>query len=282
MSVISGKNMAVNSDTGSGVFKFRIWQKHYPPVQVGGNQQGAVARELGNTDWGGDFWANGVYPAVLPNDSFSFKCAPAQTGSIMVSGTARCQSVEIVVDGRNPEQPAPIYHHVRFAANGTALATGGDATDVADTSTTEVYGPKGLCAYFGSSQDHTVFQRLLLFARGQVPYVDCTSDGVFGRTEGEIDAEFEWIMLTDDSTDFIDEANGEQTARLYVDTTVYYELNWMEIVDTPDAWEADRMAAREPVQAKFKAAFTGHSGTTAGTITLGDGSNTQWWPTDDR
>ena len=276
--VISGKNMAVNSDTGTGIYHFRIYQKHYPPWMVGGNQLGAVARELGNTDWGGDVWGNGHTPVILPNDSFSFECAPAQSGSIGVSGTARCLAVEIVVDNRNPEDPQPIWWHARFGANGTALTTG--ATAPTDTSVPKLYPPKGLCAYFGSSQIRTKYQRLFLFARGVVATVDCTSDGVFLRTEGEIDGDLTWIVNTNDSSDFLDEASGEQRTRMYVTATDYWQVDWMEIVDTPDPWEANRREPRDPVQATFKAAFTGHSGTTDGSITQPDG--TEWWPTDGR
>jgi len=275
---LSGKNMAINAESGTGIFAFRIYQKHYPPLMVGGNQSGAVARELGNTDWGGWFRANGHTPTVLPNDEFNFQCAPRQTGDVGVSGTALCIAAEIVVDQRNPKQPVPIYHTVHFAAQGTALSTG--ETAPTDTSTPVVYPPKGLCAYFGSSQAHTVYQRLMLFSRGVVETVDCTTDGVFGRDGGEIDAEFEWTINTDDSSDFIDESDGQQSARLYVTSTTYWALDWMTIVDTPDAWEIDRMSPGNPVQCTFKARFSGHSGTTAGSITLPN--TTEWWPTDGR
>ena len=271
--ILSGKNMAVNAAAGSKIFAFRINVTHYPPWMVGGNQSGGVARELGNTDWDVMYRENNHTPTVFPGDSFTFECAPKQTGNVAVSGTALCTAIEIVVDSRDPRNPVPIYSTVQAKADGT-LSLG--QTAPTDTATTVLYSPKGLCAYFGSSQTHTKYQRLKIFTRGDVETVDCTTDGQVQRDTGELDAEFEWIINTDDSSDFPLASAGEQTARCYVESAAYWEINWMEIAESPGPWMADRRSRpNTPVDARFLAKFTGHSGTTPGTIVNPAGA-TKW------
>jgi hypothetical protein len=240
---------------------------------VGGNQQGGVARELGNVDWHGWYRGNGHTPVVFVGDSYTFTCAPKQTGDVAVSGTALCVGIEIVADQRDPDNPVPIYHTVHFAAAG-ALSTGETAPE--DSSTTVVYPPKGLCAYFGTSQARTKYQRLWMYDRAPARTVDCTSDGQIIWAAGELDATFEWIVNTDDSSDFPSVSADDQTTRMYVTAATYWELNWMYITDAPDPWEANR---RQPkvVDAKFAAAFNGHSGTTVGHIN-NPAEDTKWPP----
>ena len=274
--ILSGRNMAV--DGADGCFEFRIHKKHYPVTQVGGNQKAGMMRKECNIDWGGYYRANGYTPATLPNDDFTFKCAPEQTGDIGVSGTALCLAVEIVVDTRNPKQPLPIYHTVFFAANGTDLSL--DQTAPTDTSTPTIYPPKGLCAYFGSSQTGTKYQSLRIFSRGSSEAVDCTTDGVFARDKGEIDAEFRWIRNIKDSGGFPTPADGQKVARMYVTSALYWALTWMQIEDCPDPWAHSRMGPNSPVDGAFRATFSGHSGTTDGSIVMPD--STEFWPTDGR
>lgn len=271
--ILSGKNMAVDSTNATGIYAFHIEMDHYPPWMVGGNQSGAVIRDSGNLDWGGFFKANGHTPVLFPNDSFTFLCAPKQTGSVGVSGTAICLAIEIVVDQRNPRNPVPIVNQVWFAANG-AIVPG--TTAPTDTSTPQLFPGKGLCAYFGESQGRTKFQRLRIFSRGVVETVDCTSAGQFMRDGGEIDAEFEWIVNTDDSGDFPLPSAGEQNTRCYVTDSTYWDINWMEIVGYPKPWQADRRdRPTEPVDARFLAKFTAYAGTTKGYIKNPAGT-TKW------
>lgn len=270
--IYSGKDMSINAAAGTGIYQFAFTQVHIPPWQVGGNQSAAVARALGNYTWYGWYRANGHTPVVFPGEEYTFTCAPKQTGSVAVSGTALCLSIEVVADNRNPDEPVPLHHTVYYAAAG-ALTTGASAPG--DTSEAVIYPPKDLCAYFGGAIAHTKYQRLRMYDRATVKTVDCTTEGLIVWAPGELDAEYEWIINTDDSSDFHDVDAGMQTARMNVTDSTYWELNWMIIEDTPDDWNASRRPPKV-VDAKFRATFSGHSGTTKGHVK--DPAGTTKWP----
>lgn len=270
-SILSGKNMSVNASSASGVYAFEINQEHYPAWQVGGNQAGAVARAEGNFEWYGWFMANGHTPLLWVGDQFAFTCAPSQTGSLAVSGTALCVGLEIICDNRNPDEPVPLYHRVLFGPAGV-LSYG--VSSPTDSGTPAIYPPKGICAYYGSSIPRTKYQKLRIFDKAPVRTTDCTENGQIIWAAGELDAEYEWWINTDDPDDFpllsADPVNG----RMNVTDTEYWDLNWLRLTEYPKPWSASRRPPKV-VDAKFKAAWTGYNGTTQGYIKNPAGA-TKW------
>lgn len=260
MTVLRGKNMAVTGE--ETVFGFQIHTERTLEDMVAGNTDGAVMRVDGNDRWWGFYQLYGHTPARFPNDSFTFVCAPENTGSIAYSGTAKCQSIEIVNDIRNGRYVQSV---VTFLSHGALSAS---QTAPTDTSNPCPLSVKNTFPKFGSTSyddDNVDFMRLRILAKGMENnwYVTAASNGAVMHEDGDIDAEAEFRLLTEDSSDFPTIGDSDIYYH-YVTSTTYWQMTWMRVAGILP-WQGNR---QQPglVGATVKLAFTGFSCTQQGSI----------------
>lgn len=260
MGVIYGKNLSVDLDGAreQTVDSFVIEHQGEIPEVAASNTQGGMARVEGNIDWRGRYRLVGHSPIAFPNDAVTLIGTPETTGSKAVSGNARIEKIEITADVANGRYLETIVH---FGANG---ALSYSAAAVADSSSPAPLTSKGLTVNLdGAGQAGLDYWKLTIESK-IIRYVNSDTAGQYQRTEGDIDAQLAWRVQTDDSGDF-PIINARHVVQCEVTATTHWELTWMRILGV-QPWEVDRRERRKPVSAIITAAFTGFSGTMAGTI----------------
>jgi hypothetical protein len=224
-----GKVMAVDGESSIYNTFIRRFDRNAP--YRAGNTSGGTGRRQGNSYWDGYYWTYALdsdasrQPARFPNDQFSLDAA-FETGSLNMSGTARCTELEIIWDF---VQGTYVEHKVSFKCDG-ALSVG--STSPSDSSIACPMPVKDcLLKIDTGSGDTTVgtvnYMRLLI--RSLVcPVCNSSTSGQWQHKEGDTDIIAQW-RVDSDSPDDWPTISANAIVKMYVTATKYWELKWMRI-----------------------------------------------------
>lgn len=253
-----GKALSVDLDAAREETVDGWWIDHLSeiPEAAASNTQGGIDRVEGNIDWEGRYRLFGHSPIAFPGDDVVLIGTPETTGSKAVSGNARIEKIEITADIANGRYLESLVH---FGANGVLSYSQAAA---ADSSSPAPLSSKGLTVQLdGVDQARCNYWKLAIACKKH-RYADSGTAGQYYRADGDIDAQLVWRINTDDSGDF-PIINARHVVRCEVTASTYWELTWMRIESVRP--EIDRRT-NTLAGATITAAFTGFSGTMAGTI----------------
>lgn len=274
MSVISGKGGAV-----SGQDTVREWsittKKTLVPITAS-NTKGGTMRVQGNGDWSGSYSGYGHTPGVFPGDTFVF--TGSIDGVVGVTGNARCESVEVVID---IEGGKPIEYTVSFQSNG-ALSKG--AAVAVDIVVPNPFSSIGTKVEFGTMVASPVFTEIadvrtitLSFTKSLPEYASSDTGGDTKRVDANLDLTLAITVYTADFSTLPAEGS-EQHARVYVNASTFWELKWVRVEEL-SGLDVD-IAEGTPVGATINAGMHGFANVT-GTPTEGiikDPAQVTKWP----
>jgi len=223
MAVLAGVAGAVDGSNAIRVWSVSTTNDLQAYVHSG-TQQG-TGRLAGNGDWSGNYTAYGHTPDVMPGETFTF------TGSIDgtngATGSALVESVEIAWD---IEAGTIIQHVVNFASNGALTLGAAAATDVVVPDPPTSIGCKLTLAAPAATpafSEVTDIRTMTLTITSSNPsYASSTTAAATKRLRGNIDFTFTFSVYEDDFAD-IPAAGDIQSARVYVDATTFWDLNWI-------------------------------------------------------
>lgn len=230
MGVISGIGGAVNGQHTVHKWAVNVL-KTLIPYHASNTKKG-TARIAGNGDWNGSFSGLGHSPAQFPGDEFTF------TGSIDgtngVTGAARCESTEIVID---IEGGNPIAFTISFSSNG-ALTRG--AAAVTDSVVPDPPSSIGTKVELGTMVASPVFTELedvrtvtLTFSKSLPEYASSGTAGETKRVDANLDFTIAIAVYTNDFSTLPDEGD-ERQCRVFVDATTFWDLKWIRIEELSD------------------------------------------------
>lgn len=274
MSVISG-NLSLVDGISAREWMVREGADH--KRYVDSRTKGSGGRLAGNTDWSGRVSSFGYTPVKMPKELFTFK--GSVDGSKGVAGPVIVDSVEINWDIENGEI---IQHVTEFSGNGVFDDTDTSSlTDAAVPDPPTSIGTKLQLAVVAGSPSFSALadvrnMRLRITADNK-NYVTSSTGGVNYRKAGNIDAEFSAAVFAD-TINSLPSPNDFRFARIFVDSTLYWELRAMIFGEM-----SDLVANRETgdlIGCTLNAAFSGFfdvSGTPTEGIIHKPGASS-WWP----
>lgn len=274
MGTISGMKGAV--DGAHSVRNWSITSTAALQAAVASNTKGGTVTLPGNTDWSGNFGAYGHTPAVLPGEIFTF--SGSIDGTKGAAGSAIVDQVVITID---IEAGAIISHTVNFSSVG-ALTLGNVA--VADATTpnppssigckVELATPAGSPSWVELDDVRVI---TITLTRSNVAYVSSGTAGANSRVLGNLSATVAITLYTDDFG-ALPAKNDVRGARLYVNATEFWLINWLRIGDVTDL--TVDIEGPNVVPASITGQWTGYTNIsdtpTEGTITTPAGDEV--WP----
>lgn len=233
-SVISGVGGAID-----GVPTVRKWTLSASAATIrwlaSGSEQGA-SRVAGPRDWSATYEAYGPLPAKMPGDEFTFTGSYDGTNGFVAPGM-----VDSVAINWNQETGDPITHTVAFSSNGALAPGAAAATDVtvpeAPPSVGCIIEVSDPLASPSFSEIEDVRSVTLTISRENKPYVSSSTvaDGEARtkRTAGPWDMSLSYSVFEGDSA-LLFEPNVVKHFRIYVDDTLYWDLQWVRIGELSD------------------------------------------------
>ncbi len=224
MGAITGKAGAV--DGAAIVRNWNISETADTQAYVASNTHGGTGRLPGNVDWSGAYDAYGHTPANMPGAGFTF------TGSIDgTEGVVGLAIVDQVVITCDIEGGGILSNVTNFSANGVLDPTGAVASDTPD-----VIPPSAIGCKVELDEAYTtgtpvwvevtdVRTWTLTLTSANPSYVSSSTAGQTKRNIGNLDATMSYTVY-DDDIDHLIPVNTIAGMKLYVNSTLYWEILW--------------------------------------------------------
>jgi len=233
---------------------------------------GAVLRGTGNLDWTGKAVGYGL-PSKYPGDIFTFTGSDRAGGGWQsaANGTivSKVRVVCPIMSGTN------IYHEIEFAATGSLTKGSSAATDATNPNP---LSSKGLGFNLDSGTVRGVeFWVLEIDGNLTKPSWPSHMEGWPVRDAGNVDAMIQWRQ-TFDAMSQIPATNTFYNIQPYTSATLYYEMQWGQVLATSVEYpiEGKPPGEAEYIKATCTAMFSGYKDGIKGYLKKPGG--TAYWP----
>ena len=261
----------------SGFTSIEEWSIDYKAPEVAVATSGTKYAEIqlpGPKDWSGGFKTPNQLAVCVPSATASIGCS--LDGSVGFTGPVIFDSLDL---GWDIEGGKPITQDIKFSANGPLTYGACVVTESAIPTPYTSLGTKGtlqLATGGGYIQLQGVKSMTMRFNAKNSEYKDSDTNGWTYRLPGNVSCSLSWNINVSDVSQLISlcSPNLFCQARLYVDGSVYWAINYVKF--TGISGIQSNRASGAVVGATLNAVFTSHWNGNLGSI-IGP-TAVQLWP----